>query len=52
MIVGYARCSTDQQDYTGQCDALNSAGAAKVYAEKESGARSDRRALATRRAGT
>jgi DNA invertase Pin-like site-specific DNA recombinase len=46
MIVGYARCSTDQQDYQGQVDALKSAGAAKVYAEKESGAETERRALA------
>jgi DNA invertase Pin-like site-specific DNA recombinase len=46
MIIGYARCSTDQQDYTGQVEALRAAGAERVFAEKESGARADRPQLA------
>jgi DNA invertase Pin-like site-specific DNA recombinase len=44
--IGYARCSTDAQDYTGQVEQLKAAGATKVYAEKESGAKADRKALA------
>lgn len=45
-VIGYARCSTDQQDYSGQVEALRNAGAEVVYAEKQSGARSDRPQLA------
>jgi DNA invertase Pin-like site-specific DNA recombinase len=44
--VGYARCSTDHQDYAGQVDALKAAGCDKVYAEKISGTVTDRRELA------
>jgi DNA invertase Pin-like site-specific DNA recombinase len=36
-IVGYARVSTGQQDYQTQVDRLTAAGAAKVFAEKQSG---------------
>jgi len=46
MNYGYARVSTDQQDYEGQLVALNGAGCAKVFAEKESGAKTERKALA------
>jgi DNA invertase Pin-like site-specific DNA recombinase len=47
MLVGYARCSTDAQDYQGQVDALKGAGCDKVFAEKESGAAvTERKALA------
>jgi DNA invertase Pin-like site-specific DNA recombinase len=46
MIVGYARVSTDGQTLNDQVTALRAAGAAKVYEEKISGARSDRPQLA------
>lgn len=46
MIVGYARVSTDGQTVDDQVTALRAAGAAKVYSEKLSGARSDRPQLA------
>jgi len=46
MIVGYARVSTDGQTLDAQQAALMAAGAERVYAEKISGAVSDRRALA------
>src|SRR5207249_9603702 len=51
MIIGYARCSTVQQDYEGQLAALKAAGAEKVYAEKISGVVTDRRELAKAIAG-
>jgi DNA invertase Pin-like site-specific DNA recombinase len=41
-IYGYARVSTDGQTLAAQEAALAAAGAAKTYAEKASGARSDR----------
>jgi DNA invertase Pin-like site-specific DNA recombinase len=43
---GYARVSTDGQSLASQDAELHAAGCAKVYAEKISGARSDRPALA------
>jgi len=46
MIYGYARVSTDGQSLDAQQSALRSAGAEKVFAEKISGARADRKALA------
>src|SRR6516165_1988304 len=45
-ILGYARVSTDGQTLEGQEAALRTAGAEKVFAEKISGAVSDRKALA------
>lgn len=45
-IVGYARVSTADQDYSGQIEALMAAGAAPIYREKISGARADRPQLA------
>jgi DNA invertase Pin-like site-specific DNA recombinase len=45
-LYGYARVSTNGQELTAQDAALRSAGAARVYAEKVSGARSDRPELA------
>jgi DNA invertase Pin-like site-specific DNA recombinase len=46
MIYGYARVSTDGQSLDAQQAALKAASAQKVFAEKISGARSDRKALA------
>jgi DNA invertase Pin-like site-specific DNA recombinase len=46
MIVGYARVSTDGQTLDAQHAALAAAGAEKVYAEKVSGAVTERKALA------
>jgi DNA invertase Pin-like site-specific DNA recombinase len=45
MIVGYARVSTDGQSLEAQQAALIAAGAEKVFAEKVSGAVTDRKAL-------
>jgi DNA invertase Pin-like site-specific DNA recombinase len=42
-VYGYARVSTDGQTLAAQDAALHTAGAAKVYAEKVSGASTDRR---------
>ena len=46
MIVGYARVSTDGQTLDAQQAALREAGCARVYAEKQSGAKTDRQQLA------
>jgi DNA invertase Pin-like site-specific DNA recombinase len=46
MIVGYARVSTDGQSLEAQHATLIAAGADKVFAEKISGAVTDRKALA------
>ena len=46
MLYGYARVSTDDQSLVSQDAELQAAGCAKVYAEKISGARSDRPELA------
>jgi DNA invertase Pin-like site-specific DNA recombinase len=46
MIVGYARVSTDGQSVDAQHTALATAGAGKVFAEKVSGAQTDRKQLA------
>jgi DNA invertase Pin-like site-specific DNA recombinase len=46
MIVGYARVSTDGQTLDAQQAALREAGATRVFAEKQSGAKTDRAALA------
>jgi DNA invertase Pin-like site-specific DNA recombinase len=45
-IIGYARVSTDGQSLDAQRASLRAAGATKVFAEKESGARTDRAQLA------
>jgi DNA invertase Pin-like site-specific DNA recombinase len=45
MIVGYARVSTDGQTLDAQRAALIAAGAERVFAEKVSGAVTDRKAL-------
>jgi DNA invertase Pin-like site-specific DNA recombinase len=46
MLVGYARVSTDGQTLDAQLASLKAAGAEKVFAEKVSGAVTDRKALA------
>jgi DNA invertase Pin-like site-specific DNA recombinase len=46
MIIGYARVSTDGQTLDAQQAALREAGCEKVFAEKVSGAKTDRAALA------
>jgi DNA invertase Pin-like site-specific DNA recombinase len=44
-IFGYARVSTDGQDLTSQRTQLKAAGATKIFEEKESGSKTDRREL-------
>jgi len=44
-LVGYARVSTRDQDYNCQQAELEAAGCTRIYREKESGARTDRREL-------
>ena|SRR5215813_5013398 len=45
MIIGYARVSTDGQTLDAQQAALRGAGAGRVYAEKVSGAQTERKQL-------
>ena len=46
MIIGYARVSTDSQTLDAQQATLKAAGAEKVFAEKVSGAKTNRARLA------
>jgi Resolvase, N terminal domain len=46
MIFGYARVSTDGQTLDAQHAALRDAGSERVFAEKQSGAKTDRQQLA------
>lgn len=45
QLIGYARVSTDGQDFAAQIERLKEAGCFKVYSEKESGAKRDREQL-------
>ena len=42
MILGYARCSTEEQNLDWQEDALKKAGCERIYAEKVTGTKADR----------
>jgi DNA invertase Pin-like site-specific DNA recombinase len=46
MIIGYARVSTDGQTLDAQQATLTAAGAERMFAEKVSGAQTDRKQLA------
>lgn len=55
MVIGYARCSTAEQNLDWQLDALNKEGCERIYQEKVSGTKKDRpelsKMLDTLRAG-
>jgi DNA invertase Pin-like site-specific DNA recombinase len=45
-VFGYARVSTSEQTLDAQLEELTAAGAGRIFKEKESGAKTDRKELA------
>ena len=45
MLIGYARVSTEEQEFALQCDALQAVGCEKIFQDKSSGATTKRKGL-------
>ena len=45
MLIGYARVSTVEQNFQMQVDTLEKAGCAKIYTDKVSGTKQEKKAL-------